>query len=328
MKIASTLDMSLKDAREFAKNLRAEYQLGRDPYAAAKVKKQIMTWNAYMETIYFPHVKSHLRSWKSLVSLNTRYLEPAIGHLPLDRITLQTAQRLHRDMVEVHGLSPASADHLAKLLKQSTRYAIRIDLIASSSVPKIQLYNVDNRQERLMTDEELQRLMAALEKKPDSTAYHVVKFLLFTGARVNEALHARWVDIDREHRTWVILATNSKSKRRRSVPLNDSALEVLDRLKGNSVWLFTSSRGGGRMVTINKVWQRLRKEAGLTHVRLHDLRHYHASALVNSGRTLYEVQQILGHSDPSVTQRYSHLSTATLQEASAAASDAIRNSAA
>ena len=82
------------------------------------------------------------------------------------------------------------------------------------------------------------------------------------------------------------------------------------------------------MTTINKVWQRLRKEAGLPHVRLHDLRHYHASALVNSGRTLYEVQQILGHSDPTVTQRYAHLTTRSLQEASAAASDAIRNSAA
>ena len=58
-----------------------------------------------------------------------------------------------------------------------------------------------------------------------------------------------------------------------------------------------------------------RKEANLDHIRLHDLRHQFASHLVNSGRTLYEVQQILGHSDPSVTQRYAHLSTATLQDA-------------
>ena len=57
------------------------------------------------------------------------------------------------------------------------------------------------------------------------------------------------------------------------------------------------------------------KDAGLPWLRLHDLRHNYASMLVNSGRTLYEVQQILGHSQASVTERYAHLSTATLQEA-------------
>jgi integrase len=55
--------------------------------------------------------------------------------------------------------------------------------------------------------------------------------------------------------------------------------------------------------------------AGLPHLRLHDLRHQFASFLVNDGRTLYEVQQILGHSSSKVTERYAHLSTKTLQEA-------------
>jgi integrase len=197
-------------------------------------------------------------------------------------------------------------------------------------VAGIKLFHADNREERLMTDEELQRLLACLDRKQDSTAYQVVIFLLLTGARVNEALHARWVDIDRENRTWLIQATNSKSKRRRAVPLNDSALDVLDSLstESKSEWLFTSSRGGGRLTAINKVWQRLRVDAGIPHVRLHDLRHQYASFLVNSGRTLYEVQQILGHSDPTVTQRYAHLSTRTLHEAADAASQAIRDSAA
>jgi site-specific recombinase XerD len=64
-----------------------------------------------------------------------------------------------------------------------------------------------------------------------------------------------------------------------------------------------------------KVWSRLRTAAGLPHLRIHDLRHQYASFLVNSGRTLYEVQQILGHSDPSVTQRYAHLSPGHLADA-------------
>lgn len=59
-------------------------------------------------------------------------------------------------------------------------------------------------------------------------------------------------------------------------------------------------------------------------MRIHDLRHQYASFLVNAGRTLYEVQQILGHIDPSVPQRYAHLSTKSLQDAANSASIMIR----
>lgn len=86
-------------------------------------------------------------------------------------------------------------------------------------------------------------------------------------------------------------------------------------------------QSGKPHTTIMKVWARLRKKAGLPQLRVHDLRHQYASFLVNSGRTLYEVQQILGHSDPSVTQRYAHLSSRSLQEAASTASVALRGSA-
>ena len=110
---------------------------------------------------------------------------------------------------------------------------------------------------------------------------------------------------------------NELKKRVRSVPLNDAALEVLAQLPKieGQAFLFRSRQTGKRLTTITRVWMRIRKEAGLPNLRLHDLRHQYASFLVNSGRSLYEVQQILGHSDPTVTQRYSHLSTQTLQEA-------------
>jgi site-specific recombinase XerD len=68
------------------------------------------------------------------------------------------------------------------------------------------------------------------------------------------------------------------------------------------------------------VWGRLRKKADLNFLRIHDLRHQFASFLVNSGQTLFMVQQILGHSSPAVTQRYAHLSTKSLQEAANTAS--------
>ena len=76
--------------------------------------------------------------------------------------------------------------------------------------------------------------------------------------------------------------------------------------------------------TIHKAWQRLRREAGLPNLRIHDLRHSAASYMAQAGVSLYVIQQVLSHSDPSVTQRYAHLSIKTLQDAADKTSDVIQ----
>ncbi len=152
----------------------------------------------------------------------------------------------------------------------------------------------------------------------------IALFLLSTGCRLNEVLSAKWTDVYMDKGIFTVRALNSKSKRLRSVPLNSSALEILRQLDMTQEHLFMNRLTGQRYTTISKVWVRLRQKAGLPHLRLHDLRHQFASFLVNDGRTLYEVQQILGHSDPKVTMRYAHLSTKALQEAANSAAMKIR----
>ena len=150
----------------------------------------------------------------------------------------------------------------------------------------------------------------------------IAMFLLSTGVRLNEALQAKWTQVDQKNRVWRIPAANSKSKRTRAVPLNASALDVLNQLTTRDRYenLFVNFQTQLPYTTISKVWGRLRKKADLNFLRIHDLRHQFASFLVNSGQTLFLVQQILGHSSPAVTQRYSHLSTKSLQEAANTAS--------
>jgi integrase len=180
--------------------------------------------------------------------------------------------------------------------------------------------------ENFLNEEQLQRLMTVLRTHPNRNVSWIALFLLSTGYRLNEALSAQWGQIDRGNRVWRIPAATSKSKKVRSVPLNDSALDVIGHLDTESEFehLFINRQTGLPYTTIMKVWSRIRAEAGVPFLRIHDLRHMYASFLVNSGRTLYEVQQILGHSDPSVTQRYAHLSTDSLQAAANSASIAIR----
>ena len=87
--------------------------------------------------------------------------------------------------------------------------------------------------------------------------------------------------------------------------------------------MFPNPDTGKPFASIFYAWDRARRLAGLADVRLHDLRHSHASFLVNSGRTLYEVQHILGHTQVKTTQRYAHLSHETLLAATNSVNTAL-----
>ena len=198
-------------------------------------------------------------------------------------------------------------------------------MLQKSPAVGVKLFNIDNRIQRSLDDDEMKRFLSVLANDRNRSVCQIILFLLSTGARLSEALKARWDDIDTVARVWRIPASNSKSKKVRSVPLNDSALNVVAQLntEDNFDHLFINRRSGKPYTTIHKAFARLAADANLKDWTPHSCRHNYASLLVNGGRTLYEVQQILGHSDPKVTQRYAHLSTQSLQNAADSASDII-----
>ena len=90
-----------------------------------------------------------------------------------------------------------------------------------------------------------------------------------------------------------------------------------------SDYVFANPETTKPYVSIFCSWNTARTKAGLSDVRVHDLRHSFASLLINSGRSLYEVQKLLGHTQIKTTQRYAHLAPETLLAASNAATQAV-----
>jgi integrase len=327
-KLGRTCDISLADARKRARQLKAEIHLGADPRGDAKARKAVLTFDEFFDQHYLPYVKPRKRSWKRDEELYRLRIRGRLGGKRLNEITRQQVQAFHTAVFE-EGLSPASADHHVKLIRHMLNLAVEWGQLDKNPTVGLPLLNVDNKVEHYLNDVELERLLRVLRTDDNRTVCTIALFLLSTGCRLNEALKATVGQFDRGARVWRIPATNSKSKRLRSVPLNETALELLDQWGEGSKdqHLFVNRQTGKPYTTIMKVWSRLRQAAGLPHLRIHDLRHQYASFLINSGRSLYEVQQILGHSDPSVTQRYAHLSAESLQEAANTASIAIRGAA-
>lgn len=324
-KIGRTTDTSLPDARKRAKTLKAEIQLGADPRGAAKANKAVITFADLFDLHYLPYVKPRKRSWKRDEELYRLRIKGAFGHKRLNEISRQQVQKFHTSVLD-QGLSAATADHHVKLIRHALNLAVEWELLDKNPTTGVPLFNVDNKVEHYLGEADLECLLGILRTDSNRNVCLIALYLLSTGCRLNEALQATWAQIDRGNRVWRIPAAQSKSKKVRSVPLNDSALDVIQQLDTEGVYphLFVNRQTGKPYGTIMKVWSRLRAEAGLPHLRIHDLRHQYASFLVNSGRSLYEVQQILGHSDPSVTQRYAHLSSRSLQEAANTASVVIK----
>ena len=324
-KLGRTTDIDLADARKAARQLRNDIALGANPQTEARAAKAVPTVAEYFENSYLPFVLPRKRSARRDEEMYRLRIKEPFGRMKLNEVSRKQVQLFHNRLL-TDGLKPASADHVLKLMRSAWNLAVQFEILETSPLTRLQLFNPDNRMENYLSPEQLDTLVTVLRTAPPRTVCNVALFLLATGARLNEALRARWDQIDKNTRVWKIPASNSKSKRIRSVPLNDAALEVLGQLgtEGKYDHLFINTKTKKPLVNVHKVWGRLRAQAGMEWLRIHDLRHSYASFLVNSGRTLYEVQQILGHSDAKVTERYAHLSSKTLQEAAKTASVIIQ----
>lgn len=316
-KLGTTAELTIPQGRKKAKQVKARVMLGADPSAEKRKRRHIPLFKAFADERYMPYVKVRKRSWSTDDSLLRNYLLPVFGDQPLDRITRQQVTTFHQALRE-KGLAPASCDRQLMLLSYMFNLAIQWEIIEKNPVKGVAYFNADNKKERYLKPEELDRLLQVLKTDKNRHVCLVILLLLSTGARRNEALTARWEDVDLVDGQWRIPAAISKSKKARLIPLNASAIDIFREAKRHCqdpTLVFANPATGKPLRNITTVWYRLRKIAGLPTFRLHDCRHQYASMLINSGRTLYEVQTILGHSSPNVTLRYAHLSQDTLKQA-------------
>jgi integrase len=166
-----------------------------------------------------------------------------------------------------------------------------------------------------LSGDELGRLVAALAEHPDRQVANAVSMLQWTGARRGEVLGMLWGDVDLGAGTWSKPPSSTKQNQHHEIPLPAPALALLARIQQEQGYpkrplpthVFPSTGATGHLVEIKKAWATLCKAAGITNLRLHDLRHSYASALVSSGASLPLIGAMLGHASPATSARYAHM---------------------
>jgi integrase len=142
-----------------------------------------------------------------------------------------------------------------------------------------------------------------------------IGLLILTGARLREILTLRWEHVDFQN--GVLRLPDSKTGAK-PIFLSDPALHLLrntPRLQSNP-YVIPGKNQGARLINLQKPWRRLRAKARLDDVRIHDLRHSFGSVAAATGMSLPMIGKLLGHTQPSTTQRYAHLAADPVRAAS------------
>lgn len=323
-KIGDAASISFTRARDAAQRVRSRVVMGDSPMDERRAQRTVPTLAEFISDTYMPHIRVHRRNFQSTVSFLKLHVLPRFGARRLDEITPKMISEAH-DELKVKGYALSTANKMPILFKIFYNLARRMKVQGAAANPaqSLKLFQVNNMKERYLTTEEVQRLRRVLEEGDNKQMKFIVTLLLMLGCRKRELLEARWEDVDLDRRTWFI--PMSKSGRARNVPLSGAAIEVfrsLPRWEG-CTYVIPNPATLRPFGNLHYPWDKVRRAAGLDDVRMHDLRHSFASNLVNSGRSIYEVGKLLGHSQVKTTQRYAHLSDTVLMSAMEEAANAV-----
>jgi len=272
-----------------------------------------------LERNYSPNT---LRGYRSDLKGFERYIrESEINSvLEVDHLTI----RGYLARLQLSGLSKATVQRKLSSLKTLYRFLHRMGFIGADPTASISTPKVERRLPDFLTIEEVDMLLSAPgEDRPIEIRDKAMLELMYsTGIRVSELLAIDLNDIDMSE---MIVRVRGKGRRERILPFGEVAkkaveryLEIRDQMipaGSNCKALFVSD--WGRRMTSRNFRQRLKiytRRAGIRKkVSPHILRHSFATHMLEAGADLRAVQELLGHSNLSTTQIYTHVTAERLK---------------
>lgn len=273
----------------------------------------------------FFEAKSANRTLKDDRVRYTLHISPHIGGKSIDSLNNTDIENIRSTMAQA-GKAPQTIKHVLTLAKRLINFALRQGYI-DNIPPKLHIAmpEVDNQVTENLTAAQVRKMFQALDEEPDQINASVVRLALFTGMRKGALFNLKWDDLDFERGFITLRGEVAKKGKTETIPMNEQARAVLQAIpRLDSPFVFPGRNKNKPITNISPMLHRIRDKVGLpkNFRPLHGLRHVFASWLASSGDvSMYELQKLLTHASPQMTQRYAHLHDDALKKASGVASN-------
>jgi integrase len=230
-------------------------------------------------------------------------MDPSLRTLMLDDIDQNVIEHIAKEK-EKTNVSASTVNRMLEIIRAILNKAHK-DWEWLDNTPRIRMRKIENKRIRWLTKTEANKLLDELPNHLELMA----AFTLATGLRQSNVTGLKWTEVNFAQKHALVNPEDSKTNRAIPVPLNQQALAILEKCKGNhSTYVFTYQ---GRPVSRcnNHAWRKALIRANIENFKWHDLRHTWASWHVQHGTSLQELQQLGGWSNYEMVLRYAHLSS-------------------
>lgn len=291
--------LTVTQARERAREIIGQIIRGEDPTR----ERHAMTFGdlcgAYLERHATPR-KQSVRDDKSMLANQLK----GWANRRLTSIRREDVDELHREVGREH---PYRANRLLAMLRKMFSLAKIWGFVdGDNPATGIERFK-EHKRDRFLSPQEMPRFFVALRDEPNVFVRAAILTTLLLGLRRGEALSLRWSDLDLDE--GLVRIAKTKADRPHLLPLPQPVIDLLrglPRLHDNE-HVFPGRHGKGHLVNVGKNWRRIRAQAGLEDVRIHDLRRTLGSWLVGRGASLPLIGRVLNHTQASTTQVYARL---------------------
>lgn len=311
-------DLTVEQARGRAQEVNSQIADGENPNDTRRAGRAEFTLGKLFEEYIKRHAKQHKKSWKRDQDQFDYYLS-SWANRKISTIERRDIAALHTRIGNDHG--HYAANRLIALLHNLFAKAIIWELWERTNPAHGIKRFVERSRERFLQSDELPRFLESLAKEEDSTARDFFLLALTTGARRSNVQAMRWEQINLTRAVWEI--PDTKNGLPQTIPLSPQALQVINSRERESEWVFPANSASGHLKEPSRAWRRIVKRAGLTNLRIHDLRRTLASWMAISGTSLAIIGKSLGHKTTQSTQVYARLSLDPVRLSVETATDAM-----
>jgi len=326
-KLAAVGSVSAQAARGMARSRLAD--LAQTPQT--RHQATCPTMSDYFYGTYLPVVRANSRSHETHASVFRNHVNDRLGHLRLDEVSDDDILALKRHLEQkpllvssnpTKTLSPATVTRILILVRHLFNTALKDKTIPVTHNPTyvVQLKSSRTMKGTFLTPVQLRRLLAAAQQSQNPDLADIIPVMGGTGLRRANVLEMEWDWLDLAAGTLSVPQAEDKAKQGFTIHLSEGVLAVLKRRQDNgSRWVFPSPKTGLPFLACRQAWVTTCERAGLSGLRMHDLRHTYASLMLDSGANVVDVKHALGHTQLSTTEVYLHLRDARKRETANAA---------